>query len=70
MYNNLLSIYPEQFYKIEFFPFSIAPTPNITGIAERKGDFNLGVIWKIENVVILKEREGDNLGHFENGEFS
>ena len=31
------------------------------GIAERKGKL-LNMIWKIENVTILKERDGDILG--------
>ena len=29
----------------------------MSGIAERKGRDNLGVIWKIENIEILKERK-------------
>ena len=49
MYNNLLSLSPEQFYKIEFFPFR---SPQIFTILKEGDGDNLG----FQIFTILKER--------------
>ena len=60
-YKDSLRLYPEQFYKIEFFQFRTPQISEMSQNSKRKGKL-LNMIWKIENVTILKERDGDILG--------